>query len=920
MQKLDLSQLNEQQIKPVTEGDGQILVVAGAGSGKTRVLTCRIAYLIERAGVNPYNILAITFTNKAANEMKGRVNAMLGDDKPAWVSTFHSMCNRILRADIDKLDGERAGISAKNYYESGAYISGTSADGDIFGTSESAPKQNGIPDGDIFGASERNYAESESVRTASAASYSENGGYIYESGGGIRVQKRGAYDRNFSIYAESDVEKLLKRIIQNKHIEDKDGKIAKKARWHISNAKNSAMSFSRYADEMSFSRGEECLPEVFAAYEAALRENNALDFDDLLLKTLELLDNSPETLKKYSERFRHILIDEFQDTNKVQYELLKRLASKHLNIFAVGDDDQSIYGFRGADVTNMLNFKKDFPNVRIYKLERNYRSTGNILDAANYVIGNNRDRIAKKLWTQEDGGEKTVIKENRGDRDEADYVVGKIAEFQRSGYALKDIAVLVRQNSLTRPFEEKLNLYGIPYRLFGGFRFYERKEIKDVISYMRMISNKKDRESIFRIINFPKRGIGDALLKKIDEEAARTGEDVYDVIMGAEHNGAFGAAAKNRLTEFRKTVEKLNDAWLNLPLFEYVKELVRLAGFEGHYKNGDQEDVDRYENIVEFVNAVGEFVKDNPSASAEEFLQSVSLISDVEEEGGDGVILATVHSVKGLEFRAVFIVGVEEGIFPSSRSFGDESEIQEERRVMYVAMTRAKERLFVSYAKTRFRFNEVVYGEPSRFVKEMAECPSVNRIKGESYNTSYSEYGAEFSGGGYQNGRYSTAENQGGFSRGGYNGNYNSGEGWRNTFGRAGNGNNDFLVPERAEIERRSARQGESGFQDGYGADGRSGTGYYTDRTDGPNGTGYYGERSRKIADHYSESRTQPKVSGNETSKYKPGVKVFHKKFGEGTVVSVSGAGSETAANIAFTGLGVKKFNVFLAPLKIIEE
>ncbi|MDR1940083.1 MAG: UvrD-helicase domain-containing protein, partial [Clostridiales bacterium] len=444
MKNLDLSKLNQAQILPVTDTDGQILVVAGAGSGKTRVLTYRVAHLIEK-GVDPYNILAITFTNKAANEMKSRINDMLSGQSPVWVSTFHSMANRILRADIDKI----------------------------------------------------------------------------------------GYDKNFSIYTDQDAERVLKRIIANKHFEDKEGaKILSKVKYHISSAKNIGHSPEKYALTAALNGDDaEAVIDIFKAYENELRASNALDFDDLLLKTVELFLNCPDVLVKYGKRFRYIHIDEFQDTNKVQYMLLRMLSSYHMNVFAVGDDDQSIYGFRGADVSNILNFKKDFPEAKIYKLERNYRSTESILSAANTVILNNRDRIDKTLWTEADGGEKVIIKENFSDRDEADYVLKKIDEYVGAGYKLNDMAILLRQNSLTRLFEERLNLHGYQYKLYGGFRFYERKEIKDVVSYMKMISNKKDNEAVLRIINFPKRGIGDAVVAKLNLCAQKYNADIFDIIL-----------------------------------------------------------------------------------------------------------------------------------------------------------------------------------------------------------------------------------------------------------------------------------------------------------------------------------------------------------------------------------------------------
>ncbi|MDR3293773.1 MAG: UvrD-helicase domain-containing protein [Clostridiales bacterium] len=787
-----MEQLNEAQIMPVTDTDGQLLVVAGAGSGKTRVLTYRIAYLIERKAVDPYHILAITFTNKAANEMKTRVNAMLGGGgldedggyylaSRVWVSTFHSMAARILRGDIDKL----------------------------------------------------------------------------------------GYDRNFSIYADADVERVLKRIMQNKHIEKEEAaKLLSKVRWHISNAKNQGLDPLTYEREMAFSRGEDRITELYTAYEAEMRASNALDFDDLLLKLTELFIGYPEVLEKYAKRFRYVHVDEFQDTNKIQYRLLKLLVSFHGNLFAVGDDDQSIYAFRGADLGNILNFKKDFPEAKIYKLERNYRSTDSILDAANAVIKNNRGRIAKKLWTEAGSGESVIVKENMTDREEADFVIARIDGFLKEGYSLKDMAILVRQNSLTRTFEEKLNLYGYAYKLFGGFKFYERKEIRDVIAYMKMVSNPKDKEAITRIINFPKRGIGDAVLSRLYDYTDRSGLDLIDVILGIENNDEIVGASKVRLTEFKNIVQKLMSAAVELPLGEYVNSLIRVAGFESYYKSQEGEEADRYENIVEFANAVREFEKDNPNAAAEDFLQSVSLVSDTEsEDDAERLVVGTIHSVKGLEFKIVFIVGVEEGIFPSERSVS-EGGVEEERRVMYVAITRARERLLISYAKSRFRFNEIKYTLPSRFVKELEECGHVSFDR--QNRDVFGGYSAQKSG----------ATGTRGGASGGYGGVFGSSGYARNMR------NSEFLNPDRAAIER-------------------------------INGQNNYGDTHEKPV-FYGGGEKPNAGQGKDFERYKVGAKVFHKRFGEGTIVQTDGFGTDMTAGIAFKGLGIKKFNVSLAPLDLI--
>lgn len=623
--------LNSEQLSAVTSGDGQALVVAGAGSGKTRVLTHRVAYLIERQAVSPYNILAITFTNKAAKEMKERICSMVEGGEAVWISTFHSFCAKVLR-----FDGENLG-----------------------------------------------------------------------------------YTKDYSIYSDSDSERLIKRIMADKGIDD-NTELKNLIRNHISNAKTLGLNYVEYENQFAHVRDIEKICAVYKAYEERLKASNAMDFDDLLLKTCQLFVTCPDVLRKYQLRFHHVLIDEFQDTNRIQYLLVRLLSNVHGNIFAVGDDDQSIYSWRGALPKNMLDFKRDYPACKTFKLEKNYRSTPEILEVANKIIRNNRERIGHELSSNQGSGARVELKINSGDRQEAEFVADTIHSLMRyNGYSYNDFAILVRVNSLTRLFEERLNLYNMPYRVYGGFKFYERKEIRDVIAYLRILINPRDDESVLRIINFPKRGIGDGAIAKIIETASRENMSVFEVVMSAGENPAFATALKFKLSLFADLLSKLMSAEKDMPPEKFVEYAVNEIGFERAYNTGNDEDQNRWLNVEEFVAGVTEFFKDNAGVGLSEFLESVSLLSDTDNIAEDECItIATVHAVKGLEFRAVFIVGLEEGVFPVARAVNSPSDLEEERRVMYVAVTRAKERLYLSTASTRFRFNHVETNLPSRFIRE----------------------------------------------------------------------------------------------------------------------------------------------------------------------------------------------------------
>ncbi len=630
-----LENLNEEQKRAVVDTDGALLVLAGAGSGKTRVLTTRVAYLVKNMNVDPYNILAITFTNKAAGEMKQRVANMLGESCEVWISTFHSMCAQILFRECERI----------------------------------------------------------------------------------------GYGKNFSIYAEAECARVLKRVMKSSDADnEKNAKLFDTYYGHIKRIK----SFNREPEEYA----EACIGEskikketlrLFALYQAELKNNNAMDFDDLLINTVKLFDENPDVLERYQRRFKYIHVDEFQDTNKIQYRLVRQLAKGYGNVFVVGDEDQSIYGWRGAEISNILDFKKDFPDAKVYKLEMNYRSTSHILNAANRVIANNKKRFDKVLKTTKDGGKRVEVFNAYNDREEVDYVMRNINDLvSLAGYNYGDIAILMRANSLSRQFEEALTLYNMPYRVYGGIRFYERKEIKELLCYLRIAINPFDTDSATRIINVPRRGIGDTTVQKLIECANENGLHLFDVVKNIENVEGLNSGAKQKIQGFKNLWTSLIDVAGKSDAVAFTEYVLKASGLFDMYK-ADESEPDRVENLKEFVSAVNLFKKDNPGKSIEDFMRMVALISDADEiDDSNSVTLATIHAVKGLEFPVVFIVALEENIFPSSHAvIESDDNIEEERRLMYVAITRAKERLYVSSSRCRFRFNQRQSNLRSRFVQEL---------------------------------------------------------------------------------------------------------------------------------------------------------------------------------------------------------
>ncbi|HBF86419.1 MAG TPA: ATP-dependent DNA helicase PcrA, partial [Clostridiales bacterium] len=567
-----LSKLNDEQIKPVMETEGAVLVFAGAGSGKTRVLTGRIAHLVRDLGVDPYNILAITFTNKAANEMKERLERLIGDVGNMWVCTIHSMCVKILRSDADKI----------------------------------------------------------------------------------------GYQRNFSIYSDTDKDKVLKRVITSLSLEP--DKYLKSVKNYLSTIKSKDLSIEEFETEYKRVRNVRDYVRIIEGYEDELKKSNAFDFDDLLIKTYRLLAGHREVLEKFSSRFRYIHIDEFQDTNTVQCNIVKLLSFVHGNIFAVGDDDQSIYGWRGADVNNILGFNKSYKDAKIFKLERNYRSTKKILDLANTIIAGNVNRSDKVLWTDNEEGVRPEVYVGEEESEEAQYTAVKIKTLLEKGYKYSDFAVLMRINALSRSYEQEFMKYGIPCRVYGGFKFFERKEIKDLTAYLRILNNPLDNEAILRIINVPKRGIGEKSVETIINYSASRGFSVFDGVYDCE-NLDMSAAAKQKIRAFRDLLDDLCDDKENMKLGEFVREVIKKTDYLSCFEERTDENEDKKRNVDELINSVDDFERQNPNASLSESLNSITLSSDTDDiNDGNVVTLATIHSVKGLEFKCVFICGLDKEI------------------------------------------------------------------------------------------------------------------------------------------------------------------------------------------------------------------------------------------------------------------
>lgn len=629
-----LEGLNDKQYEAVVNTEGPCLVIAGAGSGKTKVLTHKIAYLIEK-GVKPWNILAITFTNKAANEMKSRIENLVGDTaNDMWIGTFHSICVRILRRTIDQI----------------------------------------------------------------------------------------GFDRSFVIFDTTDQRSIIKECFKELGIDDKM-LTDRSVQSEISNAKNEMLEPENYAVRANGDFRKEKIAPIYALYQKKLKENNAIDFDDIINYTIKVLTENPETLTYYASRFQYVLVDEYQDTNKAQFTLITIFASMYGNITVVGDNDQGIYSFRGADISNILNFEKDFPGTKTIKLEQNYRCTQNILNAANAIIKKNETKYEKKLWTQNEDGKKPTVFCGDNEYDEASYIVEQINHLKTEEYYKNsDFAVLYRMNSQSRSIEDIFRREDMPYKIIGGLKFYERKEIKDIIAYLRLLHNRADNLSLKRIINEPKRGIGKASLDNIEKIANINNISMYEVIKNAEKFELNRVFAKSR--DFIELIEGLANEKEGLSISKLIQTTLNRSGYVKALEIEDTKEAEnRIENLNEFLTVAIEFEEENAENNLADFLESITLSSDLDnmEDSEDTVTLMTLHSAKGLEYPVVFLVGMEEGIFPGYKSISEPKELEEERRLCYVGITRAKNNLYMTCAKQRTIFGSTSCNPVSRFVKEIPE-------------------------------------------------------------------------------------------------------------------------------------------------------------------------------------------------------
>ena len=768
-----LKGLNDKQYEAVVKTQGPCLVIAGAGSGKTKVLTHKIAYLIEHEGAKPWDILAITFTNKAANEMKERITNLIGESaKDIWMGTFHSICVKILRRFIDRI----------------------------------------------------------------------------------------GFDSSFIIFDTSDQKTLVKGCLRDLGIDDKmftDRSVLSE----ISNAKNEMLEPDQYQIRANGDFRKEKIATVYELYQKRLKENNAIDFDDIINYTIKILLENPDIMEYYSNKFKYVLVDEYQDTNKSQFTLVTMLASKHGNITVVGDNDQGIYSFRGADISNILNFEKDFPGTKIIKLEQNYRCTGNILKAANAVIKNNEVKYKKELWTQNEEGNLPKVYQAKNEYDEGAYVVEQIEHLKREEYyKYSDFAILYRMNTQSRAIEDILRRENIPYKIIGGLKFYERKEIKDIIAYLRLIQNGNDNLSLKRIINEPKRGIGKTSLDKVEQLSIQTGISMYEIIKDAEQYGLNRVYLNSR--EFVNCIEELKAKKEELPISELIKQTLKKSGYTKALENENTiEAENRIENLDEFLTVAIEFEEQEAENTLSAFLEGITLSSDIDnlEDDEEYVTLMTLHSAKGLEFPVVFLVGMEEGIFPGYKSISEPTELEEERRLCYVGITRAKDHLFLTCSKQRTIFGSTSYNPVSRFLGEIPDdlLDGYEEAFGETSNKEEM----------FQDSKYS----------------------W--TYGSKNNGNiKSYKITESKEPVAATSKTGNTNNQ-------------FLFRT----------------AESFLNNLASKKATTQDLSKYKAGLRIFHKKFGEGTISKVEPEGEDLKVDINFDKAGHKRLMAKFANLEIIE-
>ncbi len=775
-----LDKLNDQQRMIAMDTEGAKLVTAGAGSGKTRLLTHRICYIIEEKHISPSNVLAITFTNKATNEMKERIAQMIPNSGGITIKTFHALCASILRENISKLEG---------------------------------------------------------------------------------------FDRYFSVYDSSDQDKLLKKVIKSLEVKED---IAKYCDYHISKAKNAGLTPSEYLRDNKYEKDIDVICKVYSEYQKELKANNALDFDDLLLKALELFHQSPDTLAYYQDKFRYIHVDEFQDTNLVQYKIVRLLADKWKNIFVVGDEDQCIYCWRGANIENIKNFTKDY-NCKIYKLEQNYRSTKNIIKMANKLIKNNFARIDKTLFTENEDGEEVIYNEAYDENEEAEYVARQIFALKSRGVNLSEVGVLMRVSALSRLIEEKLLNYNLPYKVSGIFKFFERLEIKNTIAYLSMVVNPKDAVNVTRVINWPKRGIGQATVDKLIEEARLNNIPLLDLIENFRDSN-LPSNIKAKIADFGDLITDLKKAYQEKSLFDFVDYVINTVGIKDMYNTNAEEDIDRCMNIDQLLQSVKSYEHLNPDANLVDYLEGITLQNTIEEEDdeGDCVSISTVHASKGLEFDYVFVIGLEEGKFPLGRAMDSEDELEEERRLMYVAITRARKKLYVTKAKSRFLYGKRETQVPSRFLKEMgfkiAERPRFRDFD-DDYESGYSGYKSSYSSG------YSKGYGSG--SSSGYGGNTGSAQKY---------GTYDSYV------------KSQSSFGNNQSTD------------------------INTLQKLQSINNSKLNDQKKKLSDYKVGVQVLHTKFGVGTIVKTEEAGGNNYVSVDFGTLGVKTLSLNFAPLQILKK
>ena len=778
-----LKGLNDKQYEAVINTEGPCLVIAGAGSGKTKVLTHKIAYLMQEKNVAPWNILAITFTNKAANEMKERVANLVGEQaKDLWMGTFHSICVKILRSHIEKI----------------------------------------------------------------------------------------GFDTSFIIFDTSDQRTMIKRCLKELDIDDKMF-TERSVQSEISNAKNEMLEPDQYSLRAKGDFRKEKIAEIYEKYQKNLKENNAIDFDDIINYTIKILNENPEIKEYYSNKFKYVLVDEYQDTNKAQFTLVKLFAENNGNITVVGDNDQGIYSFRGADISNILNFERDFKNSKIIKLEQNYRCTGNILKIANSVIKNNETKYEKKLWTENEIGRLPKIYSAENEYDEGNYIVEQIEHLRRQeDLKYSDFAVLYRMNTQSRAIEQILGREGIPYKVVGGLKFFERKEIKDIISYLRLIQNPMDNLSLTRIINEPKRGIGKTSLDKIQDLAVENETSMYEIIKNSDQYGLNRVFLNSR--EFVNAIEELRAKKDELIISELVKLTLKKTGYTKALEDEKTiEAENRIENLEEFLTVAMEFEKEEVDNSLENFLQGMTLSSDIDnvDDTEESVTLMTLHSAKGLEFPVVFLVGMEEGIFPGYKSIGEESALEEERRLCYVGITRAKNNLFLTCSKQRTMFGSTSCNQISRFVKEIPEelLDGAEDVFGGGNRDSFDDMVS-------RNGKVFGNKSFG-----------DSGFSWS-----YGNGNGRVKTTKIGEVASSIGKSASSGIA----SFGRTAESFLN---------GLSNKSAKKVVD---------------LSRYDAGVKVYHKKFGEGVITKTEPEGDDLKVDIDFEKFGHKRLMAKFSNLEII--